>query len=102
MRLDKFLSEALGIPRSESRKRITKGQVTVDGTVCKKADALPGCSPLPCSRIIGQEQNRTPSGTRSGRAACSAVLRRSTMVRMFNRRNHAISPSDSPDNPSAR
>ena len=39
MRLDKFLSEALGIPRSESRKRITKGQVTVDDAVCKKADA---------------------------------------------------------------
>ena len=39
MRLDKFLSEALGIPRSESRKRITKGQVTVDGAACKKADA---------------------------------------------------------------
>ena len=39
MRLDKFLSEALDIPRSESRRRITKGQVTVDGAVCKKADA---------------------------------------------------------------
>ena len=39
MRLDKFLSEALGIPRSESRRRITKGQVTVDGAACKKADA---------------------------------------------------------------
>ena len=38
MRLDKYLSEALGIPRSESRKRITKGQVTVNGAVCKKAD----------------------------------------------------------------
>lgn len=39
MRLDKYLSEALGIPRSDSRKRITKGQVTVNGAVCKKADA---------------------------------------------------------------
>ena len=38
MRLDKYLSEALGLPRSESRKRITKGQVTVNGAVCKKAD----------------------------------------------------------------
>ena len=38
MRLDKYLSEALGIPRSESLKRITKGQVTVNGAVCKKAD----------------------------------------------------------------
>lgn len=38
MRLDKYLSEALGIPRSESRKRITKGQVAVDGQICRKAD----------------------------------------------------------------
>lgn len=38
MRLDKYLAQQLGVPRSESRKRIAKGQVTVDGQPCKKAD----------------------------------------------------------------
>ncbi len=39
MRLDKYLAERLGIPRSESRKRIAAGAVTVDGAVCKRPDA---------------------------------------------------------------
>lgn len=38
MRLDKYLAERLGIPRSESRKRIASGAVTVDGVLCRKAD----------------------------------------------------------------
>lgn len=38
MRLDKYLAERLGIPRSESRKRIASGAVTVNGTSCRKAD----------------------------------------------------------------
>lgn len=38
IRLDKYLAAQLGIPRSESRRRIAKGQVTVDGQPCKKAD----------------------------------------------------------------
>lgn len=38
MRLDKYLAERLGIPRSESRKRIASGAVTVNGTLCRKAD----------------------------------------------------------------
>ena len=38
MRLDKYLAERLGIPRSESRKRIAAGAVTVNGTLCRKAD----------------------------------------------------------------
>lgn len=39
MRLDKYISEALGITRSRSRDLITKGKVQLDGTLCKKADA---------------------------------------------------------------
>lgn len=38
MRLDKYLAERLGITRSESRKRIAAGAVTVDGALCRKAD----------------------------------------------------------------
>lgn len=38
MRLDKYLAERLGIPRSESRKRIAGGAVTVNGALCRKAD----------------------------------------------------------------
>ena len=38
MRLDKYLSERLGIPRGESRKLAAKGRVTVNGVPTKKAD----------------------------------------------------------------
>ena len=38
MRLDKYLSQRLGIPRSESRRLPARGSVTVNGAVCKKAD----------------------------------------------------------------
>ena len=38
MRLDKYLSERLGIPRGESRKLAAKGRVTVNGVMTKKAD----------------------------------------------------------------
>ena len=38
MRLDKYLAERLGVPRSESRKRIAAGAVTVNGALCRKAD----------------------------------------------------------------
>ena len=38
MRLDKYLSQRLGIPRSESRRLAARGSVTVNGTVCRKAD----------------------------------------------------------------
>lgn len=38
MRLDKLLSQRLGIPRSESRKAILKGRVAVNGILCKKMD----------------------------------------------------------------
>ncbi len=39
MRLDKYLSAALGVSRSEARKTIAAGRVAVDGAPCKKADA---------------------------------------------------------------
>ena len=39
IRLDKYLAERLGVTRSESRKKIAAGAVTVDGAVCKRADA---------------------------------------------------------------
>ena len=38
MRLDKFLSGALQIPRSAARSLAGSGRVTVDGQVCRKAD----------------------------------------------------------------
>ena len=37
-RLDKYVAQALEIPRSASREMIAKGRVTVNGQVCKKAD----------------------------------------------------------------
>ena len=39
MRLDKLLAARTGMARSESRKAIAKGRVTVAGAVCKQADA---------------------------------------------------------------
>ncbi len=39
MRLDKFICECLEVPRSAARQMISKGQVSVNGVVCKKADA---------------------------------------------------------------
>lgn len=38
MRLDKFIAGATGASRSEARIAITKGRVTVNSAVCKKAD----------------------------------------------------------------
>ena len=38
MRLDKYLAERTGMTRSESRKAVTKGRVSIDGAVCCKAD----------------------------------------------------------------
>ena len=39
MRLDKLMAARTGMTRSESRKAIAKGRVTVAGAVCKQADA---------------------------------------------------------------
>ena len=38
MRLDKYLAERTGMTRSVSRKAVTKGRVSIDGAVCRKAD----------------------------------------------------------------
>ena len=38
MRLDRYLSEALGLTRSQSRDLLARGRVEVNGAVCKKAD----------------------------------------------------------------
>ena len=35
MRLDKYLSERLGIPRGESRKLAAKGRVTAELITCR-------------------------------------------------------------------
>ncbi len=37
-RLDKFLTQALAITRSQAKELLSKGKVTVDGAVCKKGD----------------------------------------------------------------
>lgn len=37
-RLDRYVAEALGLSRSESRKTILAGRVAVDGAVCRRAD----------------------------------------------------------------
>ena len=36
--LDKYLAELTGMTSSESRKAVTKGRVSIDGAVCRKAD----------------------------------------------------------------
>ena len=38
MRLNRYLSENLGLTRSQSRDLLARGRVEVNGTVCKKAD----------------------------------------------------------------
>jgi len=38
MRLDKYLSKALGLTRKEAKETIRRGEVTVDGKVVKRAD----------------------------------------------------------------
>ena len=38
MRLDRYISEALGLTRTQSKAMIQAGQVQVEGAVCKKAD----------------------------------------------------------------
>lgn len=38
VRLDKFLTQALAITRSQAKELLSKGRVTVDGVVCKKGD----------------------------------------------------------------
>lgn len=42
MRLDRFVSEGLGVTRSQAKALIQKGRVQVEGAVCKKADTQVG------------------------------------------------------------
>lgn len=39
LRLDRYLCESLQITRSQAKELLSKGRVTVNGAVCKKADA---------------------------------------------------------------
>lgn len=39
MRLDKFVSEQVGVTRSEAKQLLKKGEITVNGAVVKSADA---------------------------------------------------------------
>ncbi|MCL4131717.1 UNVERIFIED_CONTAM: hypothetical protein GTU68_010016, partial [Idotea baltica] len=38
MRLDKFIADTTAFSRSQARKLVSKGRVTVNGELCKKAD----------------------------------------------------------------
>ena len=39
IRLDKYLSDCMGISRTDAKKLLSKGLVTVDGAVCKKGES---------------------------------------------------------------
>lgn len=83
MRLDKFVAQSLQLPRSAARTLITKGRVTVDGQVCKKADTtLSGAEtvaaegkPLTCQQFVYIMLNK-PKGVVSAstdRRDCTVV-----------------------------
>ena len=42
MRLDKYISDAMGISRQDAKKLLSKGAVAIDGKVVKKGDAKVG------------------------------------------------------------
>ena len=42
IRLDKYISDAMGISRQDAKKLLSKGAVAVDGKVIKKGDAKVG------------------------------------------------------------
>lgn len=42
MRLDKYISDAMGISRQDAKKLLSKGAVAIDGKVIKKGDAKVG------------------------------------------------------------
>ena len=51
MRLDKYVSDAMQISRTDARKLIAKGLVQVDGQVCKKGDVqLKGTEKVLCDQ----------------------------------------------------
>ena len=59
MRLDRYLSEALGIPRAQSKTLLQKGRVQVDGQVCKKGDTqVTGQETITCEgKPVGREEH---------------------------------------------
>lgn len=59
MRLDQYLAKALGISRSQSRKLIASGQVTVEGQVCKAADRQLGEAPQVAAqgKLLGVQEH---------------------------------------------
>ena len=84
MRLDKYLAERTGMTRSESRKAVTKGRVSIDGAVCRKADtqldehtaavALDGVPLAGAYRKFVYIMLNKPEGVgRSGRGGLSAA-----------------------------
>lgn len=58
MRLDKYVAQAMQITRSQARTMIARGGITVDGTVCKKADtALKGEEQVRAGEtLLGKEE----------------------------------------------
>ena len=74
MRLDKYLAERTGMTRSESRKAVTKGRVSIDGAVCRKADTQldehTAAVALDGVPLAGQKGH---DGGRSGRGGLSAA-----------------------------
>lgn len=95
MRLDKYLAERTGMTRSESRKAVTKGRVSIDGAVCRKADtqldehtaavALDGVPLAGAYRkfvyimlnkpegVVSASRDKRHDGGRSGRGGLSAA-----------------------------
>ncbi|MFI3169235.1 MAG: pseudouridine synthase [Faecalibacterium sp.] len=57
MRLDKYIAEAMQLPRKESRIQIQKGRVSVDGAICKKIDTQ--VNDESCVEYEGQSLTRT-------------------------------------------
>lgn len=58
LRLDKLVAEAAGIPRAEARKFILKGQVQLDGAVCRAIDRKvdPVATELRCGGTVLSHQ----------------------------------------------
>lgn len=60
LRLDKLVAEAAGVPRAEARKLILKGQVQLDGVLCRAIDRKvdPAAVELRCAgAVLSHSQN---------------------------------------------
>ena len=83
MRLDKFLTQAAELTRSEAKQKIKKGSVTVDGEVVKKAEMKVSSEDAICldGEVVTYEKYRyimlhKPAGVVSATedAQCQTVL----------------------------